>query len=89
MIWVYRICLLLNALLLLYASINIKVSGTYNRAIILCIIILILFMAAAFILKNNLNQLNSAVILLVLPLLPVLLFLLFLVIMFIVKPDFK
>ena len=89
MIWIYRICFLLNSLLFLYASFNIKVSGTYNRAIILCMIILILFMATAYVLKNYSDQLSTAIILLAIPLFPVFLFLLFLIIMFIVRPDFK
>ncbi len=89
MIWLYRICLILNTILLVYAFLNIKVSGTYNRAIILCIFILLFFMAAALVLKNYFERINSAIMLLAIPLFPVLLFLLFLLIMFIIKPDFK
>ncbi len=89
MIWLYRICLVLNTILLVYACFNIKVSGTYNRAIILCIIILMFLIATALLLKNYFDRVNSAIILLAIPLLPVILFLLFLLIMFIVKPDFK
>ncbi len=89
MIWLYRIGLLLNLVLVVYAAFNVKNSGVYNRTVIWGIVLLIVLMAIAYLLKSYYGMLRAAIGLLYLPLIPVLLFLLFLLLMIIIKPDFK
>lgn len=89
MIWMYKIGLFLNAVLLVYAAFNIKISGVYNRTVIWGIFLLIGIMAIAYLLKTYYGMIRAAIGLLYLPLIPVLLFLLFLLLIIILKPDFK
>ncbi|MFM6975793.1 MAG: hypothetical protein ACKOW2_02960 [Sphingobacteriaceae bacterium] len=87
--WIYRIGLLLDMVLLIYAAFNIRASGVYNRTVIICIFLLVALIAAAYLLKNYYHQIKTAVTLLYIPIVPTVLFLLFILLFLIIKPDFK
>ncbi len=89
MIWWYKIGFLLHLILLLVAAFNCKVSGVYNKTLLIMMLVDLFLLAAAYVFQNYLFQLRTAVLLLWIPLVPVIICLIFLLFAVLIKPDFK
>lgn len=89
MIWWYKVGLILHLLLLIVAAFNCKVSGVYNKTLLIMMLIDIALIAAAYVFQTYLFQLKTAVLLLWIPLVPLFICLLFFLLAVLIKPDFK